>query len=307
MKNLSRSIWIVAGALLIASPAFSQSEKSSGQGRAVVTVLPKQQNSPPMNVSQQDVSIKVNGKPTAITSWASLRGTDDKLELVILIDGGATRSMGNQFDEIRHFILDLPPGVKVAVGYMQNGRGVLDGTLTTDHALAAKAVHLSEGPSVGPYFCTTELAKHWPSSDRSARREVILLTDGIEPYEPRYDPENVYVQAAIDDAVRAHLVVYSIYWSNWGNSISESYIRDSGQNYLALLTEATGGNSYWIGNGNPVTFQPYFEDLTRRLQNQYELEFSASLGSKPSIEALKLKIGGGGTDVSSPQQVLVDR
>ena len=32
--------------------------------------------------------------------------------------------------------------------------------------------------------------------------------------------------------------------------------------------QATGGKSFWQGMGNPVSFQPYFEELTRRLRNQ---------------------------------------
>ena len=70
------------------------------------------------------------------------------------------------------------------------------------------------------------------------------------------------------------------------------------------VTEATGGNSYWQGYGNPVSFQPYFADIDRRLDNQYELDFMAPLGSKPQIENLKLKLSAPGK-VDAPQQVYV--
>jgi len=42
---------------------------------------------------------------------------------------------------------------------------------------------------------------------------------------------------------------------------------------LIEVTEATGGKNLWAGMGNPVSLQPYFEDLARRLGNQYELDF----------------------------------
>ena len=43
-----------------------------------------------------------------------------------------------------------------------------------------------------------------------------MVTDGVDNYNRRYDPEDPYVQAAINDSVRARLIVYSIYWTNAG-------------------------------------------------------------------------------------------
>jgi hypothetical protein len=74
MNNRKMSIWMTAGVLLMALPAFSQSEKLSGQGRAVVTILPKGHGEMTANISQQDLNIKVNGKPSMVTSWKPLRG-----------------------------------------------------------------------------------------------------------------------------------------------------------------------------------------------------------------------------------------
>jgi len=311
------AIWIAATALLIAAPAFPQSDvpsdkpsspasKASGQGQAVVTILAKHSELP-VNVSQQDVTIKVDGKPSMVTSWVPLRGANDKLELVLLIDSSARNLDGSQFDEIKNFLQALTPSAKVAVAYMQNGRAVLAGPLSVDRAQTLRSLHLAMGPTASPYFSLSDLAQHWPSADRHARREVILVTDGVEPYNHGYDPNNSYVQAAIDDSVRAGLVVYSIYWKGRNRTVASSGLNDAGHNYLVEVTQATGGTSYWTGTDNPVSFQPYFEDLVRRLDNQYELGFSASLRSKPVIEALRLKFGGFAAEVAAPQQVLVDR
>jgi len=43
-----------------------------------------------------------------------------------------------------------------------------------------------------------------------------MVTDGIDNYERRFDPEDPYVQAAIADSVRARLVVYAIYFQVQG-------------------------------------------------------------------------------------------
>ena len=307
MKNRSMAIWMIAGALLLSAPAFSQ---STGQGRAVVTILSKQHGESPASVSQQAVSIKVNGKESTVTSWTPLRGPEARLELVILIDSSARSSLGGQFSDIEHFVNGLSPNTKAAIAYMTNGRAAFAGPLTADHAAVLRALHLpggSPGSSASSYFCLSDLAKNWPSRDRGARREVLMVTDGVDNYERRFDPEDPYVQAAINDSVRAGLVVYSIYWLNQGLADNTMYANNTGQSLLVEVTEATGGKNLWNGIGNPVSFQPFFEELARRLENQYELGFSARLDGKPTAETLKVKVVGPGIEVTAPKQVFVDR
>ena len=84
-------------------------------------------------------------------------------------------------------------------------------------------------------------------------------------------------------------------------------IATGGQSLLNEMSQATGGNSYQSGTENPVSFQPFFEDLTRRFANQYALEFAANLDRKPAIETFKLKVEGLGLQVTAPQKVFVDR
>jgi hypothetical protein len=309
MTKLGLAILIVVGALPMAAPAYAQSEKATGQGRAVVTIFAKHNELAP-NISQQDVSVKLNGASSSVTGWAPLKGSDDGLELVVLIDGGAY-NLARQFGEIKQFIQNLGPHTKIAVGYMQNGRAVLASSLSADHAQAAAELHLPTGPSSSPYFSLSDLARHWPSQERGVRREVVLFTDGVDPYNPRFDPEDTYVQAAINDSVRAGLVVYTIYWRNGYYGGGNAMMAAGGQSLLSEVTEATGGNSYGLGADNPVSFQPFFVDLERRLENQYELSFATrpdhKLVSKPTIESMKLKVEGLAIEVAAPRQVIVDQ
>jgi hypothetical protein len=180
--------------------------------------------------------------------------------------------------------------------------------LTSDHAQVLSALHLPAGGAgvdSSPYFCLSDLAKNWPSRDANARREVVMVTDGVDNYDRSQDSEDPYMEAAITDSVRAHLVVYSIYWMSRGRADQTTAANFSGQNLLSQVTEATGGKSFWQGQGNPVSFDPYFDELTRRFRNQYELGFSTSLGAKPQVESLKLNLKAPGTEVNAPQQVLV--
>ncbi len=83
-----------------------------------------------------------------------------------------------------------------------------------------------------------------------------------------------------------------------------NYGAGTGQNLLAQITEGTGGASYWQGTGNPVSFTPYFEDIDRRLNNQYELDFMTAVGDKPQMQTLKLTVSAH-AKIDAPQEVYV--
>ena len=294
-----------AAALLVAAPIFAQ----EGQGQALLTVLPHGKDAT-ATLTQQDISLKINGKEANITRLKTLRDPGDRLEVIVMLDSGARTSIGTQLSDIADFIKSLPPNAKAGVAYMDLGVAKMAGPLTTDHAAAAKGLHLPigiSGEDASPYFCLSDLAKHWPSNDTGARREVVMISDGIDYYEPHFDPEDPYMEASITDSVRAGVVVYSIFWENKGFMDRTMYGNDSGQNLLMEVTQATGGNSYWEGLGNPVSFQPYFKDLLRRFQNQYELTFTAPLKNKPQVADMKLTSKGVPGKVVSPQQVYVGR
>ena len=303
VRNLT--FGFAAAALLVAAPIFAQ----EGQGQALLTVLPHGKDAT-ATLTQQDISLKINGKEANITRLKTLRDPGDRLEVIVMLDSGARTSIGTQLSDVADFIKSLPPNAKAGVAYMDLGVAKMAGPLTTDHAAAAKGLHLPigiSGEDASPYFCLSDLAKHWPSNDTGARREVVMISDGIDYYEPHFDPEDPYMEASITDSVRAGVVVYSIFWENKGFMDRTMYGNDSGQNLLMEVTQATGGNSYWEGLGNPVSFQPYFKDLLRRFQNQYELTFTAPLKNKPQVADMKLTSKGVPGKVVSPQRVYVGR
>lgn len=308
MKKISKTVAVALAALLGSAAAAVAQNENQGQGQAVVTVLPKKDNVPQANVTEQQVSVEVGGKKSQILNWQPYRGSNAGAEVVLLIDDGARASLGREWDDITQFVRGLPPDVSATIGYMDNGRAALAGPLTTDHARVLQQLHLPigvGGVTASPYFCLSDLAKHWPSTNRNTRREVIMITDGVDNYERRYDPEDPYVQAAIQDSVRANLVVYSIYWRSVGRANNGWYETNAGQNLLNEVTTETGGNSWWIGFGNPVTLRPYFDDFDRRLSNQYELGYAAPSKGKAEIVTLKVKVGTPDTKVTAPQQTLV--
>ena len=296
-----------ATSLLFASSAFAAAQERQVAGSTVITILPE--NEMPGGIPQEAVHLKLNGKNSAITGFTPLRDPQSKVEMVVLIDDGARSSLGLQMNDVAKFIESQRPDTKIAVAYMENGRADFGGPLTTDHSSVLRGLHLpggrgEAGISGSPYFCLSDLAKNWPSSDAHARREVVMITDGVDYYDMRYDPEDPYVQTAVDDAVRARMIVYSIYWRSGDRFDRTSEGADTGQNLLAQVTQGTGGISYWQGTGNPVSLVPYFADIDRRLDNQYELDFMTAAGDKPKMQTIRLTVSVH-AKVSAPQEVYV--
>jgi len=307
MKKMGMAVYMAAGAILLAASAFPQGEKE-GQGQVIVTVMPKHSGDQAASLTAQELTIKVNGKDSKVTNLEALKSATDPVELVVLIDGSARTSLGRQLEDITQFVNTLPPNVRTTIGYMQNGVAELTGPFSSDHAQVLRGLHIpvgSAGTNGSPWFCLSDLAKRWPAGDANVRHEVVMITDGVDEYNPRFNPDDPYVQAAINDAVRARMVVYAIYWRDQGRFDRTGYANNDGQNLLQIVTQATGGKSFWEGIGNPVSFQPYLEELTHRLQNQYELSFSVPLKGKPEVETLKLKFKAPGSEVDAPQQVFV--
>lgn len=302
---ITASFFAIAGA-----PA--QNGDDSGGGNAIVTVLPNHANEQRPNISQQDVKqIKVADKDAQVTGFTPLAGPNSPVELVFLIDSGARTSLGTQLSEITSFVQEAPQNTKMAIAYMQNGSAVLGSQLSSDPAQVLQALRLPGGPvgaSASPYFCLSDLAKHWPSNNRSARRIAVLIADGIDYYNLRYDPNDPYVQTAIDDSVRNGLVVYFLFWGDAGRISHSGWEQNAGQNLMLQVTQATGGYSYWQGFGNPVSFKPYLEDLRNRLANQWGLSFAAPLSGKggAQVERLDFKMSVPAAKVDAPQKVLVE-
>jgi len=296
----------IFGMLAAVAPAFAQGSDSVA-AQAVITVMGKN-NEAPAPLREQDLKVQVGGKSANITDLVPLRGDRAGLELVVLIDGSARTSLGTQMGDIEHFVKSLPPTTSVAIAYMQNGAAVFAQPFTTDKAQALGALHLpggTAGSNASPYFCLSDLAKKWPPTNRENRREVVMITDGVDPYNLRFDPDNPYLQAAINDSIRAGLIVDSIYWHDQGRYDNGAYQNNSGQSLLGQVSQVTGGKAYWQGLGNPVSLAPYFDDLGRRLQNQYELGFEVPAKSKPEITTLKVKLTMPETKIDAPQKVVV--
>ncbi|HEY0785391.1 MAG TPA: hypothetical protein VGD62_05930 [Acidobacteriaceae bacterium] len=300
-----RSLAGASAAALLLVPALSTRPAAAQQeGTAVVTALPKSGEVP--TIPQQSIQVTVDGKQVQPTVWRPYG--HDPVELVLLIDSSARSSFGRNLEDLTKFIGSLPPNVSVGIAYMQNGNAIFTGPISKEHATVASQLHLpagTPGSNASPYFCLSDLAKRWPSPRSAARREVIMITDGVDEYQRRYDPDDPYLAAAVADSQRAGLVVYSIYYRDQGRASGSGYETNAGQNYLNQVADETGGRLYYEGLSNPVSFTPFFDDLSRRLNNQYELGFPARAEKKESYPQLKIKSQIGSVKFDAPKHVAV--
>ncbi len=303
MKGNPISPAVLSALVLLVSPVFAQLPKSNtGVSRMVITALATHGSAVP-SIPKEDVLVMEGNTRDKVADWQAAQGDHAGLELFFLIDDSSSTTLGSQLQDIRKFILAQPPSTQIGVAYMRNGGAQILQRLTADHNEAAKALRLPSGvPGVNasPYFSLSDLIKKWPGSIN--RREVFMITDGIDRYYSgvQQDP---YVDAAISDAQRSGVIVYSVYFPGTG-FVDRSYWRTWwGQIYLSQTSDRTGGNAYYIGfNGAPVSLAPYLDDVGQRLDHQYWLAFLPKAQKKASLQPVRVR-----TEAPNAELVSADR
>jgi hypothetical protein len=304
----SLTLFVFLFALACLECAAAQQAPSAGgiPVHILVTVEPKHGSNVPV-ITRDDVMVHQGKDRDQVTDWTPAQGDRAALELFILIDDDANTSLGSQLEDIRQFINAQPSTTKIGVAYMQNGIARVAQGPTSDHPQAAKALRLpmgAGGANASPYFSLSDLVKKWPTG--AERREVLMVSDGIDRYYGEGDLEDPYLQAAIDDAGEAGIVVSAIYTpgvGHYGHSYWQNYW---GQIYLSQLADKTGGEAYYIGfTGAPVTFAPYLDDVARRLEHQYFLGFLAKPEKKSGWQQIRLSTEIPNVDLVSAGRVYV--
>ena len=293
-------IGLAVGAIL----SVAQNAASAGgvPVRMVVTVESSDGKDAPV-LKREDVIVFQEHDRTQVTEWTPFQGDRAGLEFYVLIDDAASSSVNVQLSDVRRFIEQQPAASAIGIGYLRNGMVEIRQTPTLDHAKAAAALRipmLLGGAS--PYLALSDLIKRWPPG--SLRREVLLISSGDDPLGSD-SPMNPYVDAAIEDAQRAGIAVYTIYTPGIGHA-GHSYWRALwAQSHLAQLAEETGAEAYIMGFGAPISFAPYLEDMERHLSHQYLLTFLVRPTGKPSFQSIKLRTEVPNAELVGPHRVYV--
>lgn len=305
MKN--NLFFTLAVFVLATTAAGAGAQQSAGVPVHVVVTVEAHKGKETPVINREDVMVHEGRDRDQVVEWVPAQGKHAALELMILLDDGSNTTLGTQLDDLRNFINTQPDTTTVGVAYMRDGVAQVVQNLTGDHALAAKALRLPvglRGVNGSPYFSLTDLVKRWPAS--TARRAVVMATDGIDRNYGTGDLQNPYLDEAIDNALRASITVSTIYTpgvGHFGHSYWQTYW---GQTYLSRLADETGGEAYYIGfSGPPVSFTPFLEDVEKRLAHQYLLTFLAKPPKKANWQRIRLMTEVPNADLVAPGKVWV--
>jgi hypothetical protein len=296
---------VAAGFLAVSTLLFAQ--EPSGPNvpvQAIVTIEALHDKTVPA-LNPQDFMAYQGHDRLQVTDVMALQGDLAGMELFILLDDASASSLATQFGDLRQFMKAQPATAAIGIGYMRNGTVDTVQAFTKDHDHAAQSLRLplsSFGASASPYLSLSDLIKHWPGNSR--RREVVLVTSGIDPL-GGVGPIDPYLDTAIDDAQRNGIIVYAIYSPGFGHSGHSVWRMDWGQNHLAQLGEETGGEAYMLGFGAPVSFEPYLAEITDHLAHQYRATVLMKPGKKAGFQDVRFATEVPDAELVSPNRIYV--
>jgi hypothetical protein len=297
----------IIGVLLAGGLSASGPNATVAPTQTVITVRPGTGDNRPDGLEPGDLTAQRGNTPERILQVQRLAGELADMQLFILMDDSTrTSSLGLQLPELRSFIESLPATTQVAIGYMRNGSFGLAQAFTADHQKAAGALRLPvaiPGENGSPYFALSDLAKHWPSKQSTDRRAVLMLTDGVDRYYEQANLDDPYVNAAIHDALKEGVMVYSIYLRGAGFYGQSGWVTNFAQSRLIEVSEETGGNAYFQGFSDPVTISPFLKDFRDRLENQYKVTIEAL--NEKGVQPVKLRTELRGLKIESPTYMYV--
>ena len=283
----SRMGVLLVGLLVVTAGRVSAQTAPTAAGTTTftVTAVGKKESAPP--IAKDDVQLFQGKERKQIGDWKK----GEQLFLAILIDNSIDSGAGGQWDYLKEFIMAQPATTYIAVGYLQSNTTQVVQDFTQDKALAAKALRLPMGIGAlgsSPYLATMDMLKRWPNT--GPRRSILLITSGIDYFRGStfgaFYPD---IDSVVQRAEKQNTNIWSIYYPSAGHRGHSFYLVNYAQNNIDKLSEDTGGESFFLGSGSPVSIKPYLDELSTHLNNQYLLTFAGSGGSKGKFQSVKVK------------------
>jgi hypothetical protein len=197
------------------------------------------------------------------------------LNLAILIQDDLVSHVSNELAITREFIQSLPDGSQVMVGYIRSGSLQVRQPFTRDLGAAARSLRVlvsnTSASPFNPYVEVLEALKRFDSQSKNTN-VVLLISDGLDVsrgFDPASVLKSIDMERAIAEAKRRDVSIFSFYAPSVGLTRRNSLAASWGQSSLNRISDETGGKAFFQGITDFVTFNSYFERLTRAL-NQLE-------------------------------------
>jgi hypothetical protein len=302
MHTRKVSVWLAAAALTIAS-FVATSARAAEPVTVTVTAVGKGNSEPPP-VKKEDVELYKGKERLQASDWRK----GEALFLAVLIDDSLNQDIASQWRDLRAFFAAQPQTTYIGVFYGRNGAAMVAQDFTQDHDLAAKALRIPTGgfgAFSSPYLELEDLIKRLPGEGQ--RRSIMMISSGVDYFHGNWGPYSPDLDPTIEQAQKANINVWTLYAPDSGH-VGRGFFRvNNAQSELSQLSEETGAESYFLGFGMPVTFKPYFDEISTHLNNQYMLTFEGSGGKKGKFERVRVTSELKGVEFMVPSMVYLPK
>jgi hypothetical protein len=205
--------------------------------------------------------------------------SDTPLSIAVLIQDDLTGFFNLQIKDIQEYIRSLPKGTRVMVAYLRGGSIQVRQRFTDDLGAAAASLRIVSGsPFSAPRspFEGVEQALSKFDGVPAGRKAILLFSDGLDTSSGlnlASISQSSDLERAILKAQRRGIAVYSFYAPTTLTESGNSIFMLAGQGALEKLSDETGGRSFHRGISPPLSYLPFFRELTFSLSRQFALTY----------------------------------
>ncbi len=220
------------------------------------------------------VPVRAAGQPENKEAMAQRGRVRTPLNLAVLVQDDLVARVGNELKLTREFIRSLPAGSRVMIGYITSGSLQVRQPFTNDLEEAAKALRIPAATiAVSPYNPYVEVIEALRKFDAQSEQPntLLLISDGLDTSrgaDYASAVNTIDLLRAIREAKKREVAVYSFYAPSVGLTSFSRLATTAGQGALNRLSQETGGRAFFQGTSF-VSFNPYFEQLRRTLNERY--------------------------------------
>jgi len=228
------------------------------------------------------------------------------LSVAILVQDDVVSSIGNDIKAMKEFILRLPRGSRVMIGYIRSGSLQVRQKFTTDLEKAASALRIPLGSAgaapFNPYVEIREAIKRFEGLP-GGRRAMLVVSDGVDTsrgFDGSIPSQSIDLARAIKEAQRQSVAIYSFYAPTVALAASNNQILASnGLSSLEMLADETGGRAFFQGTGVPVSFDPFLRELAMSFARQKALTYLSTHPNK-GYHRIEVKSGLPNVEIDHP-------
>ena len=204
---------------------------------------------------------------------------DAPLALAILIQDDLSSSFNLQIRDLQKFIRNLPRGSRVMVAYIRGGTLQVRQRFTDDLERAAGSVRIVASSSAvaprNPFDGVIDALNRFDALP-AGRRAILLISDGLDVsagLAGSTPGQSLDLERAITRAQRRNVAVFPFYSPASLTGRGDNRLILNGQGSLMKLADETGGRAFFQGSVAPLSFDPFFRDLTLLLNRQFLLSY----------------------------------